>query len=206
MSLDKVLEQIEQATKKEVDEIIDEGRAEAERILEKANRDIEELKAKKEQELQDTLKELKEIKLSKLRMEYKRKKLDMEKEIIHKLWERVKEKVANLDPQTNEKLIIKLLHIARATPVYSIYSITYRGGDVCEVPTKRPFYIYSNKRDEDLIKKYSDLEYDGNVECIGGLVAESEDRNWKLNLTYDSLLEEIFDNSLKKVHKNLLGE
>jgi V/A-type H+-transporting ATPase subunit E len=171
-----------------------------------AEREVEDLKKRKEKELQATLEDLRDIKLSKLRMEYKRKKLDMEKDVIHRLWERVGEKVSDLDKETNEKLLKRLLHIARATPVYAICSIAYRGGDVCEVPTKRPFYIYSNERDEEFIRQYSDLEYDGKIECIGGIVAESENRSWKINLTYDSILEEVFDSSLKKVYKSLLGE
>jgi len=206
MSLEKVLEQINVMTEKEVDEILKDSRLKAEEILKKAKEEIDDLKEKKNRELEETLENLREIKLSKIRMQYKRKKLDMEKEIIHRLYNRAREKVSDLDPKTNEMLIKKLLHIARATPVYSICSISYRGGDVCEVPTKRPFYIYSNKKDEELIREYSDLEYDGNVKSIGGIVAESEDRNWKLNLTYDSILEEVFDHSLKKVYKNLLGE
>ncbi|HOP08606.1 MAG TPA: V-type ATP synthase subunit E family protein [Candidatus Methanofastidiosa archaeon] len=206
MSLEKVLGQITVMTEKEVEEILDEGRREADQILEKAKNDIEDLRLKKENELHGTLQELKEIKLSKIRMEYKRKKLDMEKEVIHRLWNRVREKVSDLEPGVNEKLLKRLLHIARATPVYAICSIAYKGGDVCEVPTKRPFYISSNKRDEEFIRGYSDLEYENNIECIGGVVAESENRNWKINLTYDSILEEVFDNSLKKVYKSLLGE
>ncbi|MBN1785420.1 MAG: hypothetical protein JW825_00320 [Candidatus Methanofastidiosa archaeon] len=206
MSLDQVLDQINEVTKKEVDMILEEGRLEAFRITENARNEAEKLREQKNRELESTLEKLKEIRLSKVRMEYKRKKLEMEREIIKKLWERVREKVSEIDDETNKRLIRRLLHIARATPVFSISSITYVDHDLVEVPTKRPFYIYSNPRDEDTIRKYSDLEYSGNIDCIGGIVAESEDRHWKINLTYDSLLEEVFENSMKKAYKNLLGE
>lgn len=186
--------------------ILDEGRIEADSIIKKAEKEASAIREQGEKDLQRTLAELKEIRLSKVRMKYKRKKLDMEKEVIHRLWKSVGDKVANIDEATNKKMIKKLLHIARATPVFSICSIAYIDDDLCEVPTQRPFYIYSNAKDEKIIKKFSDLEYSGNIDCLGGIVAESEDRHWKINLKYDSILEEVFENSMKKVYKNLLGE
>jgi len=206
MPLDRVIEQINDVTKTEVNMILDEGRIEAESITKKAQKEAAAIREQGKINLQRTLADLKEVRLSKTRMKYKRKKLDMEREVIHRLWKSVENKVACIDETTNKKLIKKLLHIARATPVFSICSIAYINDDLCEVPTQRPFYIYSSARDEEMIRKYSDLEYSGHIECLGGIVAESEDRNWKINLKYDSILEEVFENSMKKVYKNLLGE
>ncbi len=204
MSLDNVLEQIRIEAKTQAANIIKEGREQSEHIINEGKKDARKIIEKKEKELEPHIKKLKEIRLSKTRITYKRKRMEIEKEIINMCWEKAKERVGLLDPDLNEELINKILHIVRATPVFSIRSIMARKDKDTE--TKRPFYIYSNEKDAQLVKRLSDLEYAGSITCLGGIIAEAEDRKCRVNLTYDQILKDIYEISLIKIYNVLSGD
>ncbi|MHC1604943.1 MAG: V-type ATP synthase subunit E family protein [Candidatus Methanofastidiosia archaeon] len=206
MSLDELLKQIEKEAEKKAKEIIDSGSSEAEHILRGARTKAKNIKKEKKSETKEKLKELEKIELVKIRQEYKIKTLKTEKEIMEVCWSKIKEKIKNIDPAINRSLLNKLLHIARATPIFSLHSIVSTKSVLLSTREERPFYVYSKERDREIVTELSDLEYVGAIECLGGIIAETEDRSWRINLTYDIILEEIYEKSKKKIYETLFED
>ncbi|MFQ6062510.1 MAG: V-type ATP synthase subunit E family protein [Methanosarcinales archaeon] len=65
--------------------------------------------------------------------------------------------------------------------------------------------IFSNKKDENLVKKYAgnNLKYAGNINCIGGIVIEDDSGKIKHDLTFDNIINDVFEKSLKHVSEIL---
>jgi V/A-type H+-transporting ATPase subunit E len=206
MALENVLEQIREEGKQQAQDIVDEGRETANDILAQARTDAEELMKQKKHEIEQEVEERRKVRRSRLKMQYQRKQLKLEKEVLNECWERLEAHVSDIDEGRNRDLLNKLLHVAHATPVFSIQSVV-AGERIREQYTReRPFYIYSNERDKDVVLDLSDLEFGGIIDCVGGIIAEAETGNWRVNLTYDVILEEVFEKSLITVYQILLGE
>jgi V/A-type H+-transporting ATPase subunit E len=65
--------------------------------------------------------------------------------------------------------------------------------------------IYSNKNSEAIVKKLSSLSYAGNIDSIGGVVQENKDGTVRLDFTYDSILKNVYERSLKQISDILHG-
>jgi len=72
----------------------------------------------------------------------------------------------------------------------------YEGGD---------YVVYSNKRDEPIVKKLTKMPYAGNIECLGGVVLESKDGSFRINLTFDNFIEMVYREKMKDVYEKLFG-
>ena len=202
MTLDNVLSKIINDAEMEANARIEEGEREAELILGEAQRETEIIRKKKEQEEQDAIKDLERLQKSKIRMKYRRRRFEAEKMLIDMCWADVKEKIGSIDPELNRVLLNKLLHLAKATPAFSIRSVVaHEDGDEA-----RPYSVYCRERDMGIVSQLSNLELAEPIECIGGVMAEDEDSNWRINLTYDILLDEIEENMLGKVYDILVGD
>jgi len=206
MALENVLEQIREEGKHQAKEIIDEGKRTADNIVTQARAEAEEMMKEKKHAIEREVEERKDVRHSQLKMRYQRRQLKLEKEILDECWERLKANVKDIDDERNSDLLNKLLHVAHATPVFSIRSVV-PGKRIHEEYTKeRPFYVYSNERDKDIVLDLSDLEFGGVIDCTGGVIAEAETGNWRVNLTYDVILEEVYETALITVYQILLGE
>ncbi len=49
------------------------------------------------------------------------------------------------------------------------------------------------------------LAYMGETDCIGGLVIENDDGSIRLDFTYDRILDDVSDQSLKQISEILFG-
>jgi V/A-type H+-transporting ATPase subunit E len=105
-------------------------------------------------------------------------------EVFNLLRQRIKE----MDEETKRKLI-KMLLSKNATPGMK---------------------VFSRKEDEELVKGVVeelkiDLEYAGNVECLGGIILEDPSGDVRINLTFDELVDELYEQKLSEVSKILFG-
>lgn len=178
MSLQSVKEDILKKGMEKAEQIKKDGLREKEEILKLANEKIAELKKRKEQEIKSYEEKTKKQEISSAELEVKRTKLIMQKELLDLAFEKTKEKLAMFSKEENEKLLKAI--------------ITKH-----ENEGKR---IYFAKKDEEIIKKLSKLKYAGNINCIGGIMIESEDGTIRNDYTFDTLLKEIYDKKLKEVH------
>ena len=65
--------------------------------------------------------------------------------------------------------------------------------------------VYSSKESEEAVKKLTSLSYAGNIDCIGGVILENEDGTIRLDFTYDSILKDVYERSLKQISDILYG-
>jgi len=63
--------------------------------------------------------------------------------------------------------------------------------------------IYSNKRDEELVRSLSDLNYAGNIESIGGIIAENTDGTMRIDYRYETIASNVWNRSLKEIADKL---
>jgi V/A-type H+-transporting ATPase subunit E len=59
--------------------------------------------------------------------------------------------------------------------------------------------VFSNKNDESIVKRISRLEYGGTIRCSGGIMLENEDGTVIHDLTFDTLLKSVREQSLKQL-------
>ncbi len=65
--------------------------------------------------------------------------------------------------------------------------------------------VYSNERDAKFVQEMTDLTYMGEIDCIGGLVIENNDGTVRMDYTYDRILEDVSEQSLKQISDILFG-
>src|SRR3990172_1033137 len=59
--------------------------------------------------------------------------------------------------------------------------------------------VFASPKDEAAIRRIVGDRYAGNIECTGGVVIEATDGTHRLDLRYESLLREVWDESVKEV-------
>jgi V/A-type H+-transporting ATPase subunit E len=67
-------------------------------------------------------------------------------------------------------------------------------------------YVYCNEKDSGLVKIMSGhFKFAGTINCIGGIVVESLDKTITLDYRYETIIEEIWIDSMKKVSEILFS-
>ena len=60
-------------------------------------------------------------------------------------------------------------------------------------------YIFSNKKDENYIREQIGKRYRGNVNAVGGILAEDATGKIKEDFTFETILRHVFENNLKEI-------
>ena len=63
--------------------------------------------------------------------------------------------------------------------------------------------VYSNPRDEPVVRKIVGSAFAGTIDCAGGIVIESGDGTRRVDLRYDSILRDVWDDAVKEVAQTL---
>ncbi|KYC53091.1 MAG: V-type ATP synthase subunit E [Candidatus Methanofastidiosum methylothiophilum] len=150
--------------------------------LNEINETMEKLKQKKKDALKEKISLLAKTETSRTNLEIKRKRLRMEHDILEEILIEVKKKLGELDPEKREKLLIKLTSVATLE------------------------YFFSNKMDEDIVKKIVKDKYKGNINCLGGILIEDNSGRIREDFTFDSLINSVFNDNLKNLRDILFGE
>jgi V/A-type H+-transporting ATPase subunit E len=59
--------------------------------------------------------------------------------------------------------------------------------------------VYSNTRDADAVRSIVGPRFAGTIECVGGVVIESADGSRRTDLRFETLLAEVWRDSIKEV-------
>ncbi len=188
MPLEPVLEEIYKKGEETVRKIEEEAKKEAERIIAEAKEQAEEILKKAREEAEKEAEALKKQELSSISLEMKRMLLNKQKEIVESVFDLLKQRVQEMDEETRKKLIKTLLS-KNASP---------------------GMLVYSRKEDEDIVKSVIDelkldLKYAGNIDCLGGVILEDPSGEVRINLTFDELLSQVYEQKLSEVSKILFG-
>ena len=181
MGLEKVIEKIEKEGEEKIKNIIQDAKKQAEQTIKNTQKEIDEIAKVKKQELDKKLKLLKIQEKSSIEIEAKKIRLNAEKDILDVTYQ---ECLTALESLQHEKIISSLLKKIKE-----------------EMSDAK--YIYSNKRDEALVRSLSGLTYENNVDCIGGIIVENKDKTLKIDYRYEIIASMIWDHYLGEIADKL---
>jgi V/A-type H+-transporting ATPase subunit E len=193
MSLDTVVEDIRDEARARAEEIREEGEARADEIVADAEADADEIVADAEADAERQIEQEREQKLSSAKLEAKQKRLEARRDTLESVRETAEEELADLSGDDREELTRELLDAA-----------TEEFADADDV------VVYGRADDEALIKEiledYDGFEYGGKYDCLGGVVVESEESRLRVNNTFDSVLEDVWEDNLKEISSRLFEQ
>ncbi|WP_128476773.1 V-type ATP synthase subunit E [Halorussus pelagicus] len=193
MSLDTVVEDIRNEARERAKEIRSEGDERAAEIISEAESDAEEILAEQERETEQTIAQEREQKLSSAKLEAKQKRLEARRDVLQDVRGSVEDRIAALEGDRREELTRELLDAA---------SEEFEDGDTV--------HVYGKPEDDelltDLVAEYDGYEYAGEYDCLGGVVVESDQSRLRVNNTFDSVLESVWDDNLQDVSNRLFEQ
>ncbi len=193
MSLDTVVEDIREEAHARAENIRSEGEARAEEIESAAREDADEIVADAEAEVEREIEQLREQRLSSAKLEAKQKRLEARRDVLGDVRDAVEDELAALEGDAREDLTRDLLEAA--TDEFD------EGDDV---------NVYGRGSDEALIESiladYDGYQYAGEYDCLGGIVAESEQSRVRINNTFDTVLEDVWEDNLREISNRLFEQ
>jgi V/A-type H+-transporting ATPase subunit E len=194
MSLDTVAEDIRDEARARAEEIRRDGEERAEEIVAAAEEEAERIVEEREAAVERTVEQEREQALSAAKLEAKQERLEARRDVLEDVRERVEESLAELSGDRREELTRALLADAASE---------FEGGDDATVA------VYCRAADEALVEELLDEEgYDsfsvaGEYDCMGGVVVESTASRVRVNNTFDSVFEGVWEDNLKAVSDRL---
>jgi len=193
MSLDTVVEDIRNEARERAKDIRSQGDERAAEIISEAENDAEEILAEQERETEQTIAQEREQKLSSAKLEAKQKRLEARRDVLQDVRSAVEERIASLEGDQREELTRELLDAA---------SEEFDEGDTV--------HVYGKPADDelltDVVADYDGYEYAGEYDCLGGVVVESDQSRVRVNNTFDSVLEDVWEDNLQDISKRLFEQ
>ena len=186
MSLDNVVSDIRDEAHARAEEIRQDGERRAEVIVEAAETDAEELLEAREESVERQIEQEREQAVSGAKLEAKQERLEARRDVLEDVRERVETELRELPDGKREELTRALLEEAAA-----------------EFEGDESVAVYGRPDDRELIEAlvadHDGFEYGGEHDCLGGVVVDSTDSRVRVNNTFDSVLEDVWEDSLKNV-------
>jgi V/A-type H+-transporting ATPase subunit E len=193
MSLDNVVEDIRDEARARAEEIREQGEHRAEEIIETAETDAEELLEAREADVERQIEQEREQALSSAKLEAKQERLEARRDVLEDVREQVESEITDLSGEKRKELTRSLLEAAAP-----------------EFEDEESVSVYGRADDEelleDLLAEYDGFEYAGEYDCLGGAVVEGTDSRVRVNNTFDSVLESVWQDSLKDVSEKLFDQ
>jgi V/A-type H+-transporting ATPase subunit E len=193
MSLDTVVEDIRDEARARAEEIRNEGEQRAESIVADAEADAEEIRAEAEREVERRIEQEREQTLSSAKLEAKQARLEARREVLQEVHDEAEAAIGSLGGETREELTRALLDAA---------ATEFEGADSVRV--------YGRAADEALLEsileEYEGFELAGEYDCLGGVVVESDASRVRVNNTFDSVLEEVWEENLREISDRLFEQ
>jgi V/A-type H+-transporting ATPase subunit E len=181
MGLDKVIENIQKEGKEKVTHILQDAEKQAVLMLEAKQKMIDEASVKKKQELEKQIDVLKTQETSSVEIEVKKIRLNAEKDILSETYQECLKTLSSLPHETIISSLLKNAHK--------------------ELPEAA--YIYSNTRDEPIVRSLTKIPYGGSIDTLGGIIVENKEKTLKIDYRYETIAELVWERSLKGIAKKL---
>ncbi len=190
MSLETVVEDIREEARAQADEIREEAASEASEIVAEAEADAEETLATAEREVEQQIERERDRARSSAALEAKQQRLGARRDVLERVYDEVEEAVAELGGDRREALTRTLIE--------SGLEQFDDGADVS---------VYGRETDRELIasilEDHDRAAFAGTRDCLGGVVLESDASRVRVNNTFDSILEEVWEDELKDISDQL---
>lgn len=193
MSLETVVEDIRDEARARAEELREEGQARAEEIVAEAESDAETIVSDAETEVERQVDQERDQALSSAKLEAKQRRLEARRAALSDVRESVENAIANIDGDRRRELTDALLSAAAEEFADSnVVRVFGRADDQALL--------------EDLLDEYDGFEWAGETDCLGGVVVDAEESRVRVNNTFDSVLEEVWDEHLREVSDRLFEE
>ena len=193
MSLDTVVEDIREQARARADEIRDDAENRAEELVADAESDADRIESDAEGDVEREIERERDQRLSAAKLEAKQERLEARRKLLQRVYDDVESALVDLDDDRRETLTAALLDAA-ATEFDA-------GADVS---------VYGRADDEALLTSlcadHGGFEYAGEYDCLGGVVVESDTSRVRINNTFDSILEDVWEDNLQTVSERLFEQ
>jgi V/A-type H+-transporting ATPase subunit E len=185
MGIEEVRQDIEKKIASELDAIDKEASVETDAVISSAEEKAKALREAAEREACQRSAELHKREMSAASLEAKKKLLAAKKEVLDDAWQKAAKKLAGLNEKERTEIIKALLK---------------KG--LNELDAK---FVYSGERDKAIVKELAkDLTW-VKLDCLGGIILENAGRDVRANYTFDVVLEEVKQATLRQLSKKLFG-
>ncbi|MBP1986384.1 V-type ATP synthase subunit E [Halolamina salifodinae] len=193
MSLETVVEDVRDEARARAEEIRETGESRAEEIISEAEADAESIVQQREEEVEAQIEEEREQALSSAKLTAKQERLEARRDALEQVRDGLEERVAEIEGERREELTRSLLDNAAE-----------------EFDAAASVDVYGRAADEelltDLLSEYEGWSFAGIEDCLGGVVVESESSRVSVDNTFDSVIEEVWDEELKRISERLFEE
>lgn len=193
MSLDTVVEDIRDEARARADEIRSQGDARAAEIIADAEADAERIAEEREASVERQITQEREQTLSSAKLEAKQQRLEARRDVLQKVRTQVEDELVALSGTEREDLTRSLLADAAE-----------------EFDADADVGVYGRADDKTLLTKiladYDGYSYAGEYDCLGGVVVESTASRVRVNNTFDSVLEDVWEDNLKELSVRLFDQ
>jgi V/A-type H+-transporting ATPase subunit E len=191
MGLETVVDDIKDEARTRAEEIKAEAEQEADETLEEAREEADEIRHEEREAAEKRAEELREQEVSSAKLDARKMQSRERRDLLAELRADVRDELEEVE-EGREEMTRTLLEGA----------IEELGEDTG--------VVYAAGRDEDLVNDiivdYDGFEYGGTTDVLGGVVVEASDGDVRVNNSFDSVLETVWNDSLKEVSDRLLGE
>ncbi len=193
MSLETVVEDIRDEARARAEEIHSDAEERADEIVAEAEAEREELIAEAEAEVEKQIEQEREQRLSSAKLEAKQQRLEARRDTLESVYDTVEEELATLDEETRKELTTALLDAA---------AVEFDDGADVEV------YGRADDKEllESILEEYDGFGFAGEQDCLGGVVLESDTSNIRVNNTFDSVLEDVWEDNLRDISARLFDQ
>lgn len=190
MSLETVVQDIREEAKAQAAEIREAAEAEAAELIAEAESDADETVAAAEEEVERQIERERERARSGAALEAKQERLGARRDVLERVYDEVESAVADLGGERREELTLAVIESA----------LDQFDEDV----TVR---VYGRESDRELIESLlddtEDASFAGTIDCLGGVVVESDAARVRVNNTFDSILDSVWEDELKNISDRL---
>lgn len=191
MSLETVVEDIREEAHARAEEIEADAEQRAEEIVSEAEREAEAIVDEREREIERQIEQERERRLSSANLEAKQERLAARREVLETVRDRVEAELATLEGDRRKELTRTLVESGIEE---------FDGGEI---------RVYGRPDDTELLESILE-NYDatlaGERDCLGGVVVESSDSRVRVNNTFDSLLEDVWESEIRSISERLFED
>ncbi|MCK4459607.1 MAG: V-type ATP synthase subunit E [Methanosarcinales archaeon] len=184
MGLENVVSDILKSAQDEVSAITAERDSEVSKIIEEAKRRGERITGEMVASAEAEAGRISKQELSGANLEVRRMILNMRKEILDETYRQALKRIRELD---SASLLRSLINA--------------QSGDATRV--------YSSQQDRPTVEQLCtdrSINYAGDIDCIGGILLETDDRTVRLDYTFDTIMDEVSERSMKRVSQILFEQ
>ncbi len=183
MSLERMIEEIRQQGQQESEEILDAARRERERMLSEVQAKGKELRSERLRHAEDQGAREAVREIARAELEARKALLQAQKEVLDEVRDAAADSLRDLD--SNDSLLESLVEQSRE--------------DLDGL-------VRCNPRDVKTLQRLTGIPVQGDLDLIGGFVIEAQAGDRRIDLTYDTFLDGLWERAVREVADTLWRE